>query len=124
MSICTTYRSFHGRTNLETYRLAKENAYLNFMNAKGLPVNDNTKTTASRLASVFADVFGLPLDRVHPDLDPDDVERWDSLGHVMLITAIEVEFSIQFEVNQIMEFTSFQAIIPIIDEAVRKGVQT
>jgi acyl carrier protein len=69
----------------------------------------------SRLASVFADVLRLPPDHVHPDLGPDDVERWDSVGHMSLIVAIEEEFSIHFEVDEIMEFTSFQAILSAIE---------
>jgi len=69
----------------------------------------------SKLASVFADVFGLSPEHVHPDLGPGDVEIWDSVGHVMLVAAIEVEFSIQFDVDEIMEFSSFQAILSVID---------
>lgn len=72
-------------------------------------------SAASRLASVFADAFGLPLDRVHPNLRPDDVEQWDSIGHVILVTAIEEKFSIQFEVDEIIEFTSFQTILSAIE---------
>jgi acyl carrier protein len=78
----------------------------------GEPINGNA---ASRLASVFADVFRLPPQRVHPNLGPADVERWDSVGHVMLVTAVEQAFSIQFEVDEIMEFTSFQAILSAIE---------
>lgn len=70
---------------------------------------------ASRLAAVFAEVFGLPLDRVHPGLGPPDVERWDSVGHVMLVTAVEQQFSIQFEVDEIMEFTTFQDVLSAIE---------
>jgi acyl carrier protein len=71
--------------------------------------------TASRLASVFADVLRLPLDQVHPGLRPEDVERWDSVNHLALVLAIEQEFSIQCEVDEIMEFTSFQAILSAIE---------
>jgi len=70
---------------------------------------------ASRLASVFADVLGVPLDRIAPELAPDDVERWDSLGHVALVTAVEQEFSIQFEVDEIIEFTTFHAFLAAIE---------
>ena len=79
----------------------------------GEPING---TAASRLVSVFTDVFRLPQERVHPNLAPSDVERWDSVGHVMLVTAVEREFSIQFEVDEIMEFTSFQAILSAIEQ--------
>ena len=89
-----------------------------------MSMNDHTKTVESRLASVFAEVFSLPPDRVHSDLDPDKVEGWDSLGHVMLIAAIEAEFSIQFDVDQIMDFTSFQTVLSVLDKAVHERVAT
>lgn len=73
------------------------------------------RNAASRLVSLFADVLRLPLERVHPDLRPGDVKRWDSLGHVALVVEIEEEFSIQFEVDEIMEFTSFRAILSVIE---------
>lgn len=72
-------------------------------------------TAASRLASVFATVFHMSEGRVHPDMGPADVERWDSVGHVMLVTAIEREFSIQFDVDEIMEFSSFRTILSAIE---------
>lgn len=71
--------------------------------------------TVSRLVSVFGDVLGLSPDCVRPDLAPADVERWDSVGHVMLVTGVEQEFSIQFDVDEIMDFTSFQAILTAIE---------
>jgi acyl carrier protein len=70
---------------------------------------------AGRLARVFAEILSLPLDRVHPDLKPGDVKRWDSVGHVTLVVAIEEEFAIQLEAEEIMEFTSFQAIASAIE---------
>lgn len=73
------------------------------------------ETTAGRLALVFANVLRLPVDRVHPDLTPDEVESWDSVNHLALVLAVEQEFSIQCEVNEIMEFTSFQAILSAIE---------
>jgi acyl carrier protein len=71
--------------------------------------------TASRLASVFEEVLSLPADRVRPDLGPVDVERWDSVGHVMLVAAIEEKFSILFDVDEILEFTNFQSILSGIE---------
>lgn len=76
---------------------------------------------ARRLTSVFADVFNLPRERIHPDLRPGDVARWDSIGHVTLVVAIEEEFSIQCEVDEIMDFTSFQAILSAIERRLPAG---
>jgi acyl carrier protein len=73
------------------------------------------ENAATRLAAIFSDVLRLSPDRIHPDLGPLDVARWDSVGHVALILAIEEEFSIHFEVDEIMEFTSFQTILTAIE---------
>lgn len=70
---------------------------------------------ARRLASVFADVLRLPPHRLQPDLGPGDVEGWDSVGHVMLVCAIEEEFSVRLEVDEIMEFTNVRAILSTIE---------
>ena len=78
-------------------------------------IDPASEPTASRLSAVFTEVFHLAPDRVHPGLGPADVERWDSVGHVMLITAVEQRFSIQFEVEEIMEFTTFEAILSAIE---------
>lgn len=72
-------------------------------------------SAASRLARLFAKVFSLPLERVHPDLKPGDIKRWDSVGHVTLVVAIEEEFAIALEAEEIMEFTSFQAIVSALE---------
>jgi acyl carrier protein len=74
-----------------------------------------TGDTASRLASVFTEVLSLPQHRIHPNLAPNDVDQWDSVGHVMLVAAVEQEFSIHFEVDEIMEFTDFQSILSAVD---------
>ena len=78
-------------------------------------VQSTTGDTASRLASVFGEVLSLPEHRIHAGLAPDDVDQWDSVGHVMLVAAVEEEFSIHFEVDEIMEFTNFQSILSAID---------
>jgi acyl carrier protein len=72
-------------------------------------------TAAGRLATVFSDVLGVTPEHVHPGLAPGDVERWDSVGHVMLVTAVEKEFGVQFDVDEIMEFTNVQAILSAVE---------
>jgi acyl carrier protein len=85
-------------------------------------VNYGTDATSDgdisrRLASVFASVLGVDQESVQPELGPNDVERWDSLGHLMLIGAIQEVFAIQFDVDEIMEFTSFQAILSALERS-------
>ena len=59
---------------------------------------------------------------VFPDLNHGDVERasvssvaaWDSVATVRLAAAVEEEFGIQFEVDQIEKMTSFQGCLELL----------
>lgn len=84
------------------------------------PMELSVQPTSSRLASVFMSVLGVSSDRIHPDLGPGEVVRWDSVGHVVLVTAIEEEFSIHFEEDEIMEFTSFKDILMAVERRMAK----
>lgn len=89
------------------------------MRTRSRPSRSNASVdgnSSSRLASVFAHVLRLPVDRIHPGLTPDDVESWDSVNHLALVLAIENEFSIRCEADEIMEFTSFQAILSAVEK--------
>lgn len=74
---------------------------------------------ADRLVSVFCETFGISSDKVHPDLGPDDLKQWDSIGYVMLVAAIEEAFSIQLDVDEIMEMTSFRATLAVLETKLR-----
>lgn len=37
-----------------------------------------------------------------------DIQEWDSIGHMSLISGLEEEFKITFETDQIINFSSFK----------------
>lgn len=45
---------------------------------------------------------------------PEDVKKWDSLGHMTLVAALEERFGLQFEVDEIMEMATVAAILSIL----------
>ena len=55
------------------------------------------------LHEIFAEVMEVPADEVTPSLGPEDVERWDSLGQLALIEAVERHFGVRFEVEEVFE---------------------
>lgn len=69
---------------------------------------------AHRLKETFQKIFGLPESAVHSELTPDDVFKWDSIGHIRLVGGIEKEFGVSFDVDEIMELDSFRAILEIL----------
>lgn len=62
-----------------------------------------------RLLSVFRGVFG-DLDEVPDSASPDTIDAWDSASHLNLVLALEAEFGVQFDADEISELTSVGAI--------------
>ena len=73
---------------------------------------------ATRVESVFADVFGnrLPFDR---ELTRADHEYWTSLKHMEFLIALEVEFGIRFDGADAVDMQSIATVIDRIAERVQ-----
>ena len=74
----------------------------------------------SKLIKVFTNVFDLSLDEIHVNLSQDDVAKWDSLGQMELIVALEKEFNITLELEEIILMNSIKNIARVL---VKKGIQ-
>jgi acyl carrier protein len=48
-----------------------------------------------------------------------DIEKWDSLGHLNLIVALEEEFGVLFEPEEIAEMTSVRVIISKVEAHIK-----
>jgi acyl carrier protein len=53
-----------------------------------------------KLQDVFRDVFDDEELTIHDATTSNDIEDWDSLAHIQLITAIEKEFGIKFTLKE------------------------
>lgn len=54
-----------------------------------------------RLTEVFRDVFDDDSICISDSTTSNDIEEWDSLGHIDLIEAIENEFSMSFRMREV-----------------------
>ena len=68
----------------------------------------------NKLAHVFKTVFENEAMEVDETLTPEDVENWDSLTHMMLIEAIEVEFGIRFKLSDLKSLNNVKNIVTTI----------
>ena len=59
-----------------------------------------------RYKKVFIESFEIEEDILN-DLKYQDIDQWDSLGHMSMIAALEDEFDIMFEMDDIIDFSSF-----------------
>ena len=68
-----------------------------------------------KLNKVLCDVFDFKnLEDINDDLGPDEIESWDSLGHVELITSLEEVFDISLEVVDISRMYTIGGIKKIL----------
>ena len=59
-----------------------------------------------RYIQVFCQTFGVSPDEVRRGLSYQELPSWDSVGHMALIAALEDEFGIEFEIDDIIDFSS------------------
>ena len=62
-----------------------------------------------RLRQVFSDVLGI-ADGEAGAASAESVEGWDSVTHLRLVLALEGEFGIQFEAEEIPSLVSFEIV--------------
>jgi len=68
-----------------------------------------------KLNKVLCDIFDIKkVEDINDDLGPDEIEGWDSLGHVELITNLEEVFDISLDVVDISRMYSVGDIKKIV----------
>jgi acyl carrier protein len=58
--------------------------------------------------NVFLEVFGVEASALSAEFNKDNVDSWDSIHQLNVITALEEEFGIMFDPEAIMDFTSYE----------------
>ncbi len=64
-------------------------------------------TNLEKLAKVFADTFGIS-EAETKGLQYQGIEAWYSVGHMTLVAAIEDEFGISMDTDDIIDMSSFE----------------
>ncbi len=57
---------------------------------------------------VFIESFAIDESQLVDNLEYNSIESWDSVGHMDLIASLEETFNIMMEMDDIIEFSSFE----------------
>ncbi len=71
-------------------------------------------------AQIFKDVFGVDDSELNENFNFKDVENWDSLTHLTLISELEAAFDVMFETDDILHYGGYLNGIEILK---RYGVE-
>ncbi|WP_332444479.1 acyl carrier protein [Wolinella succinogenes] len=69
-----------------------------------------------KLNKILCDVFRLKEQELRDELTMQDIERWDSLTHMDLVTSIEEGLEIQLSMDDIMSMRDIKTIRNIVQE--------
>lgn len=69
-----------------------------------------------KLLNLLARIFDMKAKDINLSLQQKDVSKWDSLTHMDLITSIEREFDIELQMEDILEMTSVQNIVVVLNK--------
>ena len=63
-----------------------------------------------RVKDIMAGVLRMPATRIPDDATMENVPAWDSLGHIEMMLAIEMEYGVALSTETMIELVSLQAI--------------
>lgn len=63
---------------------------------------------------IFRDIFDEDDMVIENRTNSDDIEDWDSLNHINLVSAIEKEFKIKFALGELMTLKDVGAMIDLM----------
>lgn len=71
-----------------------------------------------KLNEVFQDVFDDDSITVNAETTADDIEDWDSLEHINLVSAVEKTFGVKFTMAQVVGMKNVGEMVDVILAAV------
>lgn len=69
-----------------------------------------------KLTSVFQEVFSDNSLVLNDEMTANDVERWDSLTHMLMISTVEEKFGVKFKLKELNKLKKVGDIIEILQE--------
>ena len=65
--------------------------------------------------NAFKEAFQVDPASIGLETKPGDVNGWDSMGHITLVSALESEFQLSFDVDELMAMENVREIVRIIE---------
>jgi len=75
-------------------------------------VTDNS--VEERVGKVFKETLNLDPAQYGDSLVYNEVEGWDSVGHMMVVAALEQEFDCMLEMDDILDMSSYRKAVASI----------
>lgn len=71
-------------------------------------------TNLEKLNNIFCEVFSVEASALNSEFNKDTVEGWDSVRQLSLTSAVEDEFDIMLDAEDIIGFSSYESAKEIL----------
>jgi acyl carrier protein len=68
---------------------------------------------------IFRDIFDEDDLVINDSTNSDEIEEWDSLNHINLVSAIEKEYKIKFSLVELVKFKDVGAMVDLMVERLK-----
>lgn len=73
-----------------------------------------------RIKKVMASVFKMDPSQINEQTAPGNVEGWDSLVQMQLVVALEEEFGIRIDEEELAEMVNYRLVVAIISSYIEE----
>ena len=70
--------------------------------------------SVKKYSEIFKTALNISDDKVNENLKYNEIDEWDSIGHMTLMAALEEEYKISLKTDDIVDFSSFKKGIEIL----------
>ncbi|MCE3037128.1 acyl carrier protein [Helicobacter sp. faydin-H20] len=77
-----------------------------------------TNNIQEKLQEIFRDVFDDENLEITPQTSASDIDEWDSLMHISLVSSIEKAFKIRFALGELQDLKNIGDMIALIEKKV------
>lgn len=74
-----------------------------------------------KIIKIIAECLEVTEDQLTEDTAIGDIPEWNSLGHIIIISSLEKEFSINFDPEIIMDLEDVSDIVAAIEERLKSN---
>ena len=71
-------------------------------------------STKKKYQDIFIKSLSIDSNKFNENIKYNEIPEWDSIGHMTLIAALEEEYKISLETDDIVDFSSFKRGIEIL----------
>lgn len=79
--------------------------------------NGSNPASQQRVKEIAAEIFQVDPASIDLAMGPDDIDTWDSLNHLRLITEAEKAFSLRLTMQQIQQIASLTDLVQFVSKA-------